>query len=281
MSAEIPAAASLSSNCRELLAALFVQNRILMPAALIFSTAAADPRIGSVASQTTPSRSITHVPVFLSRAMGDMLAEREAKVRKAGPHGCENAHVRTLLVVYQSRSGGTQSLVDAAVEGAHLALAEMGTSPGVSLDVRHAFDTGPEDVKAAAAVLIATPANFGYMSGAVKDSRRVYHVCLEVTAGMPYAMIVKGDTDVDGAAAKCGADRNWYEIRARGVAETLCRRRCEGRACRCSNRAWCDSRGRPRGRNLLMKGKVLVVGQPLRNITVDLIRWRQSSMDSN
>lgn len=145
-----------------------------------------------------------------------MLAEQEAMVRKTRPHGCENAHVRTLLVVYQSRSGGTQSLVDAAVEGAHLALAEMGTSPGVSLDVRHAFDTGPEDVKAASTVLIATPANFGYMSGAVKDFfERVYHACLEVTAGMPYAMIVKGDTDVDGAAAsveRIATGMRWREV---------------------------------------------------------------------
>jgi hypothetical protein len=50
-----------------------------MPAALIFSTAAADPGIGSVASQTTPSRSITQVPVFLSGGMGDMLAEWEGR----------------------------------------------------------------------------------------------------------------------------------------------------------------------------------------------------------
>jgi hypothetical protein len=77
LSADSPAAASLSSNCRELLAELFVQKRILMPAALIFSTAAADPGIGSVASQITPSRSITHVPVFLSGGMSDMLAESE------------------------------------------------------------------------------------------------------------------------------------------------------------------------------------------------------------
>jgi multimeric flavodoxin WrbA len=134
--------------------------------------------------------------------------------------------VRTLLVVYQSRSGGTQSLVEAAVEGARLAIEETnvvsgGTertdgASGVSLDTRHAFDTGPDDVKAASAVLIATPANFGYMSGAMKDFfERIYHVCLEVTAGMPYAMIVKGDTDVDGAAAsveRIATGMRWREV---------------------------------------------------------------------
>jgi multimeric flavodoxin WrbA len=124
--------------------------------------------------------------------------------------------VRTLLVVYQSRSGGTQSLVDAAVQGARLAMLETDVAPGISLEVRHAFDTGPDEVKAASAVLIATPANFGYMSGAVKDFfERVYHACLEVTIGMPYAMIVKGDTDVDGAAAsveRIATGMRWREV---------------------------------------------------------------------
>jgi multimeric flavodoxin WrbA len=135
--------------------------------------------------------------------------------------------VRTLLVVYQSRSGGTQSLVDAAVQGARLAIEETGAAgdtdagdtgvaSGTAIDVRHAFDTEPQDVKSASAVLIATPANFGYMSGALKDFfERVYHPCLEVTPGMPYAMIVKGDTDVDGAAAsveRIATGMRWREV---------------------------------------------------------------------
>ncbi len=51
-------------------------------------------------------------------------------------------------------------------------------------------------------VLLVTPANFGYMSGAMKDFfERVYHPCLDTTAGLPYCLVVKGDTDVDGAVA--------------------------------------------------------------------------------
>ena len=74
----------------------------------------------------------------------------------------------------------------------------------------------PEDVKGASGVLIATPANFGYMSGAVKDFfERVYHPCLESDRGMPYAMIVKGDTDVDGAARsieRIATGMRWREV---------------------------------------------------------------------
>jgi multimeric flavodoxin WrbA len=72
----------------------------------------------------------------------------------------------------------------------------------VDLVVRGAFETGPDDVLAADGLLLATPAHFGYMSGALKDFfERIYYPCLEKTAGLPYGLIVKGDTDVDGAVA--------------------------------------------------------------------------------
>jgi multimeric flavodoxin WrbA len=120
--------------------------------------------------------------------------------------------VSRLLVVYQIRSGGTQLLVDAAVRGAVLAL-ESGTG---TLSVRHAFDATADDVLGASGVLIATPANFGYMSGAVKDFfERVYHPCLDHTVGKPYAMIIKGDTDVEGAASsirRIVTGMKWREV---------------------------------------------------------------------
>lgn len=131
---------------------------------------------------------------------------------------------RRLLIVFQSRSGGTQSLVDATERGARLAVAQSSgpqssgaqSSGDTTLEVKHAFDTLPEDVLAASALIIATPANFGYMSGAVKDFfERIYHPCLEETASMPYAMIVKGDTDVDGAAAsveRIATGMRWREV---------------------------------------------------------------------
>jgi multimeric flavodoxin WrbA len=66
--------------------------------------------------------------------------------------------------------------------------------------VLHAFDTDVDDVLWAQAVILGTPANFGYMSGALKDFfERIYHRCLDLTVGLPYALFVKGDTDVAGA----------------------------------------------------------------------------------
>jgi multimeric flavodoxin WrbA len=101
---------------------------------------------------------------------------------------------RHLLVVHHSRTGSTASLRDALLDG-------IGSAGGdVTVRAPAAFDAGPEDVSWSEAVVLCTPANFGYMSGALKDFfERIYHPCLDRTAGLPYALVVKGDTDVDGA----------------------------------------------------------------------------------
>jgi NAD(P)H-dependent FMN reductase len=100
-----------------------------------------------------------------------------------------------LLVVTHSRSGTTQLLTDAVLAG----VAAAGTVEVRALD---AFAAGPDDVRAAAGVILGTPARFGYMSGAMKDFlERVYHPCLGVTAGLPWALFVKGDTDVSGGVS--------------------------------------------------------------------------------
>src|SRR3984957_10740859 len=105
--------------------------------------------------------------------------------------------VRNLLVVFHSRPGSTPTLCDAAVSAASAAAGDE-----VTLRVLGAFTAEPDDVLWAHGLLLVTPANFGYMSGAMKDFfERVYHPCLERTGGLPYALVVKGDTDVDGAVA--------------------------------------------------------------------------------
>lgn len=101
----------------------------------------------------------------------------------------------TLLVVSHSRSGGTQALTDAVVAGASSDDVE-----GVDVLIRPAFDATADDVRAATAIVLGTPENFGYMSGALKDFfERIYYVLLEETRGLPYALYVKASTDGDGA----------------------------------------------------------------------------------
>ena len=103
-----------------------------------------------------------------------------------------------LLVVHHSRTGSTDRLCQAALQAAGAVL----SGPDVAVVARDAFQAGPQDVLSAGGILMCTPARFGYMSGALKDFlERIYHPCLQHTRGLPYALIVKGDTDVDGAVA--------------------------------------------------------------------------------
>jgi multimeric flavodoxin WrbA len=102
---------------------------------------------------------------------------------------------RHLLVVSHSRSGGTQALADAVVAGAM-----SDDIDDVDVRVKRAFDATTEDVRWCEGIVLGTPENFGYMSGALKDFlERIYYDILEETRGLPYALFVKGGHDGEGA----------------------------------------------------------------------------------
>ncbi len=102
-----------------------------------------------------------------------------------------------LLVVSHSQTGGTAALVAAFVAGASDELID-----GIEVVERDALEATPDDVVAASAIVLATPENFGYMSGALKHFfDTAYKPLLDQTRGHPYALFVKGDTDTDGAVA--------------------------------------------------------------------------------
>ena len=69
----------------------------------------------------------------------------------------------TVLVMYASQSGRTARLAQAATDGARQA------EPGARVWLRPALEARVEDLLAADALLLATPENFGYMAGALKD----------------------------------------------------------------------------------------------------------------
>ena len=100
-----------------------------------------------------------------------------------------------LLIVYSTQTGRTRQLVDAAIEGA----SELADE--VEIELRLALETGVDDLMACAGLLIGTPENFGYMSGAVKDFLdRTYYPCEGKRIGLPYALLVSAGNDGSGAA---------------------------------------------------------------------------------
>lgn len=101
---------------------------------------------------------------------------------------------KRLLMVWHSQSGGTARLADAVAEGA----AECADE--VELRRLRAFDAGLDDLLWAQGLLIGTPENFGYLSGAVKDFLdRTYHPAQGHCTGLPWAMFVSCDNDGRGA----------------------------------------------------------------------------------
>ena len=83
-----------------------------------------------------------------------------------------------LLVVHHTPSPSLQAVLEAVREG--VALVEE-----VELDVRPALSAGAADLLAADGVLLGTPANIGYMSGALKHFfDTVYYPCLDATVAV-------------------------------------------------------------------------------------------------
>jgi multimeric flavodoxin WrbA len=100
-----------------------------------------------------------------------------------------------LLIVHHTASPALQAMFEAVVAGA--------TDPeiaGVEVARRPALTGTAVDVLQADAVLLGTPANIGYMSGALKHFfDQVYYPCLDATAGRPYGLYVHGNSDTGGA----------------------------------------------------------------------------------
>ena len=103
--------------------------------------------------------------------------------------------MRTLLVVHHTPSPATRELLEAVLAGAGTPQIE-----GVEVVVRPALGATVTDALAADGYLFGTPANFGYMSGALKHFfDTVYYPVLDHVAGRPYGLWVHGNDDTGGA----------------------------------------------------------------------------------
>ena len=117
---------------------------------------------------------------------------------------------KRLLIVQHTQSGNTGRLAAAVHEGAQR-VAETETR------LLRAFDAGTADLLACDGLLLGTPENFGYMSGALKDFfDRTYYPCEGKLVGLPYARCnSQHDRDSGtphlrtfaGGAASCGCGR--------------------------------------------------------------------------
>jgi NAD(P)H-dependent FMN reductase len=105
--------------------------------------------------------------------------------------------VKSLLIVWYSRTGAARQMADAAA--AH----EVN---GVAIRLRQAEAAAPDDILNAHGLLFITPETLGSMAGAMKSFfERCYYPALGHLNGRPYGLMVAAGSD--GAGAVRGIQR--------------------------------------------------------------------------
>lgn len=101
----------------------------------------------------------------------------------------------TVLVVHHAPSPRMQRILEAIRSG--LAQPELAAVAVVEVP---ALAATADQVLRSDAMVLLSPANFGYMSGALKHFfDTTFYTCLGAVAGRPYAACVHGDDDTTGA----------------------------------------------------------------------------------
>ena len=102
--------------------------------------------------------------------------------------------MKHLLIVYHSKDGSTGRMAEAVQRGA--------SHPDIEVEIvfKLAFDTVAEDLLWADGLILGTPENFGYMSGAIKDLfDRTYYPLEGKLEGMAIGLFISAGNDGTGA----------------------------------------------------------------------------------
>jgi len=105
------------------------------------------------------------------------------------------ARALRLLVVHHTASPTLHTMFEAVMEGA-----TNDAVDGVEVVAKAALGATAVDVLEADGYVLGTPANLGYISGALKHFfDQIYYPCLDATARRPYGLYLHGNTDTTGA----------------------------------------------------------------------------------
>jgi len=117
--------------------------------------------------------------------------------------------MKHLLIVYHSQSGKNLEMAEAIYEGCCDPLIEA-----VEVRFKQAGQSDAADLLWADGLILGTPENFGYMSGALKDffDRTFYEVEGQVD-GKPYAIFVGSGNDGQGALLSIRRICNGYKFK--------------------------------------------------------------------
>ena len=133
-----------------------------------------------------------------------------------------------LLMVYHSQTGHTRMMAQAVLRGARRV-------PDVEIRLNRALRAGLDDLLWAHGLLLGTPENFGYMSGALKNFLdRTYYPAQGKISGLPYAVFISAGNDGIGALTSIERIARGYPLKpvcdpiiARGELSTEILQHCE------------------------------------------------------
>ncbi|MBO0711877.1 MAG: flavodoxin family protein [Acetobacteraceae bacterium] len=121
--------------------------------------------------------------------------------------------MKTLLIVYYSRTGAAAQMAEAARKGASseaLCTARLLAAPDATAD----------DIIGADGYIFAAPENLASLAGPMKDFfDRTYYPVLDRIEGRPYATLIAAGSDGQGAARQIGRIVTGWRLRA--VSEPL------------------------------------------------------------
>ena len=121
--------------------------------------------------------------------------------------------MKSLLIVFHSKTGGTYQMAQAAAKGAC-------SEPEVAVDLIHAPEAGPNELLEADGYIFATPENLAMMSGMMKDFfDRTYYAVLDLIAGRPYAILICAGSDGENAARQIQRIATGWRLKA--IAEPI------------------------------------------------------------
>jgi multimeric flavodoxin WrbA len=121
--------------------------------------------------------------------------------------------MKTLLIVFHSRTGGTRQMAEGA---ARAASAEV----GVIVRLRQAYHSEAQHLLEADGYIFAAPENLAALAGMMKDFfDRTYYPVLDRINGRPYAVLVCAGSDGTNAVRQINRIATGWRLRA--VAEPV------------------------------------------------------------
>jgi multimeric flavodoxin WrbA len=116
--------------------------------------------------------------------------------------------MKTLLIVWHSRTGASRQMAEAARAAAE-------ATGEAAVRMLAADEVAAEDLLSADGYLFVGPENLAALSGAMKELfDRTYYACLDRLNGRPYAHLIAAGSDGEGAARQLARIATGWRLKA-------------------------------------------------------------------